>query len=368
MMNDDIRKLLGGYATNTLTEDERKALFEAALEDQNLFNALQEEQALKDLLSDPISRAQVQRALETKPAPKIRWWAWSGAIGAVAAAVLIVAVVRNEKPQAKLADELASREIPAIPALPRAELKAAAPPSQPRAHSARRDSADTSSKRAPISPSAPPALDAASVQKDEKIVAARPAAVAEPSAPIQNQRNAEINAPLGGPSQNPQYQQAQNQFRAQTAASLSSNMMLGKQSGLSYSLLKRDAEGTFLPLPPGTPLNPGDAVRFTVVPVVSGSLSLEQLDASGRSNRILPGRTVAAGTTYTVPDSPIQVTDKDETFRLSLIPEATQPEADGELRAKKSMAKAKVAPQSASAPGRQAALSVDITIGPGKPR
>jgi len=34
MTPDEARKLLGGYATGSLTEAERTALFEAALEDQ----------------------------------------------------------------------------------------------------------------------------------------------------------------------------------------------------------------------------------------------------------------------------------------------------------------------------------------------
>ena len=51
MTNEEIQKLLGGYATNTLTEAERKVLFEAALDNQELFNAMQQEEALKDLLS-----------------------------------------------------------------------------------------------------------------------------------------------------------------------------------------------------------------------------------------------------------------------------------------------------------------------------
>ena len=41
MTQDEIRKLLGGYATNELSADERRILFEAALEDQELFNALE---------------------------------------------------------------------------------------------------------------------------------------------------------------------------------------------------------------------------------------------------------------------------------------------------------------------------------------
>jgi len=50
-MAKDLEKLLGGYATSTLTEQERKALFEAALDDQQLFNALADEEALKELLA-----------------------------------------------------------------------------------------------------------------------------------------------------------------------------------------------------------------------------------------------------------------------------------------------------------------------------
>jgi hypothetical protein len=34
---DEIKQLLGGYATGTLTPEERKTLFDAALQDQDLF-------------------------------------------------------------------------------------------------------------------------------------------------------------------------------------------------------------------------------------------------------------------------------------------------------------------------------------------
>src|SRR6266850_6793257 len=107
MTNEEIRKLLGGYATNTLTEAERKVLFEAALDDQDLFNAMQAEEALKDLLSDPISREQVRQALATpavaKPAGAwwSQWWAWGSAVSAAVAAILIVAVIRWNPSQSR---------------------------------------------------------------------------------------------------------------------------------------------------------------------------------------------------------------------------------------------------------------------------
>ena len=52
MNRDDMRKLLGGYATGTLTDAERKALFEAAMEDQTLFDAIADEGVLKELLDE----------------------------------------------------------------------------------------------------------------------------------------------------------------------------------------------------------------------------------------------------------------------------------------------------------------------------
>ena len=67
-MNPEIRHLLGGYATGTLTDDERARLFAAALDDQALFDALAEEQPLKDLLDDPESRGYLLAELD-QPAP-----------------------------------------------------------------------------------------------------------------------------------------------------------------------------------------------------------------------------------------------------------------------------------------------------------
>ena len=63
-MTGDVRKLLGGYATGTLTDAEQKALFEAALADQELFNALGDEQALRDYLEDREFRGELLEALE----------------------------------------------------------------------------------------------------------------------------------------------------------------------------------------------------------------------------------------------------------------------------------------------------------------
>jgi hypothetical protein len=103
MTQEEIRKLLGGYATNTLTERERTALFEAALEDQDIFDALQNEDALSELLADPISREQVRLALEPAAAERRRrFWTQPWLIGAaslaVAAGIAIVIVTWHREP------------------------------------------------------------------------------------------------------------------------------------------------------------------------------------------------------------------------------------------------------------------------------
>lgn len=77
MSREEIQKLLGGYATDTLSEAERRALFEAALEDQELFDALAKEQALRDVLQEPFARRQLLDALGPARAPaRIRAWQW----------------------------------------------------------------------------------------------------------------------------------------------------------------------------------------------------------------------------------------------------------------------------------------------------
>jgi hypothetical protein len=70
---DEIQRLMGGYATGSLSEAERKLLFDAALEDQDLFDQLSHEHALKELIDEP----GVRDRLIAKLAPT------EGAVGAV---------------------------------------------------------------------------------------------------------------------------------------------------------------------------------------------------------------------------------------------------------------------------------------------
>jgi hypothetical protein len=122
----DLEKLLGGYAAGTLTPEERRALFDAAFADQDLFDALADEEALREVLADPACRERVRLAL-AEPPRTIFWWrrpaVWALAATAAAAVVLTVAVVRT-KPT-PVPQQIAMAKKPALP-----EFAASAPQQQ----------------------------------------------------------------------------------------------------------------------------------------------------------------------------------------------------------------------------------------------
>jgi hypothetical protein len=123
MSRDEIQKLLGGYATGTLTTPEQQALFEAALEDQQLFDQLAQEQALRDLLHEPNAKAQVLQALDQPrrswfALPRVWWPAAATAAVACAALVLVFAVKRNSPQPVTMATYKAQEEIRPVPASP----------------------------------------------------------------------------------------------------------------------------------------------------------------------------------------------------------------------------------------------------------
>jgi hypothetical protein len=80
MSEHDLEKLLGGFAADTLMPEERIRLYTAAMQDQQLFNALADEQALKELLTDPLVRDRLLQALKQPSAAGVAstlsWWDW----------------------------------------------------------------------------------------------------------------------------------------------------------------------------------------------------------------------------------------------------------------------------------------------------
>lgn len=390
MSNDEVRKLLGGYATNTLTEAERKALFEAALDDQELFDALHQEQALKDLLDDPVSRDQIRRALD-KPAAGARWprwWAWTGAASAVAAAVLIIAVLRPTPPVPLAQKSLGVTEPALAQPTEKLEADSSKPPARPRAASARTvldsDKAVATGKRAAA---------ATSERSDSKDAIALSAPAPEnPPPPVQaaappaasNETRGTDTEGLNQQVQNAQAQNKQLESRAENQVAilrdqkqdqlapsqLGAGAIAGflKSPALTYSVLKRDSNGGYQPLTRPAELKSGDEIRLMVAPPASGYLTLSRQDASGQWMRLFPeeapGIPVNAHSNYTIPNVPITVTGSDQNLRLTLLP-TSGVEA---VTAREFRAKAKTAPMKKESNASAQPLTVDITLGPKKDR
>lgn len=113
MTPEAARKLLGGYATGTLTDAEEQALFAAALEDQSLFDELAREQSLRDLLRDPAAKGHLLAALDEPR--RAWWWSWKPAAVLALAGVAAVAVVVGTRKAPAPAELVAKVEMPVAP-------------------------------------------------------------------------------------------------------------------------------------------------------------------------------------------------------------------------------------------------------------
>jgi hypothetical protein len=181
MSPEDIRKLLGGYATGTLTTEEQQALFAAALEDQELFDALAREQSLRDLLRDPAARAELLSALDTPAIRSVGLWQWLRrpmVAGLATAGVALIAIVAVWQGTTRMASVKPSSQPVIVAELKRPELSPA--PSVPQLP--------------------PPASQPATIKRDKDARAAVPAladkemapAVALPSRRLEAESPAEL--------------------------------------------------------------------------------------------------------------------------------------------------------------------------------
>ena len=102
--------LLGAYATSTLNPAERRKLLEAALADQGIFNALAQEETLREALEDRVFRGRViarLRELDARaPVGSLRriwaWWRQPVVIGpALALAALACVLLLRSLPDGR---------------------------------------------------------------------------------------------------------------------------------------------------------------------------------------------------------------------------------------------------------------------------
>lgn len=141
MSEHDFEKLLGGFATDTLTPEEKQQLYSAALRDQELFNSLADEQALKELLADPVVRRRLLQSLHETgsttdggPTSWLSWFrrpaglAWAGGLAAALSAVVLGTNIYQESLR-EAGHPVADEEMP--PNTPPAPAPSTAQPPSP---------------------------------------------------------------------------------------------------------------------------------------------------------------------------------------------------------------------------------------------
>lgn len=273
-MTDDVRKLLGGYATGTLSEDERNALYSAALEDEELFAALADEQVLKNLLEDPAARAELlQVASASRPAKRSLWLWWLAPVS-MALIVSVVAIRFSvDKPAPVITAEIRT---PAVP--PPAPVQQAAP-EVPRAtpvKTARQ--AEASADKTARKDVAPPAIDrveppAASASVSQSVEVGASAVLIEPSPA---NRMADENRPMKALAV---------AKKAEEVDSLS----------LQYTLLKQSATGEFEPVANDAVFSKSDVVRVKVQSAVAGTITVIQ------GSKVVASESVVAAGDHVLP-------------------------------------------------------------------
>lgn len=313
MSRDDIQKLLGGYATNTLSEAERQELLEAALDDQQLFDALAKEQALRDVLDDPAARRQLIAAL----APT-RSWAWLRRPAALAmaagfAALVIVSVILvRPKPSAPPPPRIVAEAIPPRPAVP-----------LPEAEATQRELSSLAKKTKTFA--APAAISAS------RPTAAPPAPLTPPTLPPAGE-NVDVSAaapilPAPSPTPPPAVRLAAGQAiagNAVTAGQLRAFAAKALKPGLEYVIMLAHADGTYSPLPDGTVLHAGDSVRLQIASPFAGTLSLYQYAPNGDTN-LLSSQPVEKDHSYILPQSGAIESDQPAQLRLRLVLTPAEP-------------------------------------------
>ncbi len=248
MTDEDIRKLLGGYATDTLSEAEQKALFEAALHDEKLFAALAGEQALREMLSDPGHRAAVLGALEPK---RPRWLRWMMPVGAAASLVVIVSAFFVLRRPAERAPVEIAQVSKALGEQRKFEAQVAAAP------------VPAASAPAPVP------------VRDRRKIMERAVAPATPAAPSQSQAQMEsVEVRAAAPL--PSVVTGSGSVAGQLLSTRAATGLDANASKFRYSILKRGPDGQFQPVDRASIFQPSDELRLSVDAEEPGVLAVSQ--------------------------------------------------------------------------------------------
>lgn len=291
----ELERLLGGFAAGTLTGSERGELMRAALEDQQLFDALADEEALRDALADPVFRSRLRARLAPVevmdeellaaarmapalprpamamsreaaaapptplPAPEknrnLRWMWWLAPALAAGLALIFVVGRHEEKKPVEMAAVHQMKTQAEAPA------PAAPPVAKPTA--------------APVQPK--PAAQPPAKATQEELRAPPPADVRQMAEAPKTELSALASAPAEKKTVRDEPDKAEAQLDAAAGAALELQV-------------EREVAGRFEAVELGA-LKKGDRVRFRVRPPEAGRLTMVVGRAVAQSISVQPGRT-----------------------------------------------------------------------------
>lgn len=324
--------LLGGYATGTLTNEERRILFEAAMLDQKLFDALAKEDALRQALSDEDYR----RALVETLAPRgsswtrqvMTWWrrpqsfAWAGGLAAIT--IVAVVVYQVEQPGITRVARLQRYDAPSqanVSLADRAQPTAAAPQKKkgelapPKRQARPQGIVAELRARGPSAPSS-----AATSEKDQSQEAGAPAAVRLEQANIPYEKPADLKKEVPATASAskdiaaarrqgvPVYLMAPpspviaelKPGEADRIAGVRSRVAAMQNGPLKYSLERRSTEGLYQAVALNTPLAVGDNVRLAVDSAANGHLYVIDKTVQ-EATQLLFSIVIKSGIRYLIP-------------------------------------------------------------------
>ena len=306
MSREDIEKLLGGYASGTLTPAEERALFTAALEDQQLFDALQREQPLREVLHDPAARATLLAALDDRPAPWYRRLAPRAALALAGVACLIVSIAvwnaRHRPARPVLVAETLHNQPPkALPAAEPASVPPAAalqpmPAARPRSKALAKTPTASEPAKARAAEPKPyertPVLEprpAATTQTVE--VTAEPAVRGALGAVPAANGLLPLGLPVAAPPAPPAAAPAP---AARAGARTQAAFALMQAAGMvappvTWAVLRREPDGQFAAANPAS-LETGDTIKLRLESRAAGYIYVSEQDKLLASGPVAPGK------------------------------------------------------------------------------
>jgi len=323
---DEIRRLLSEYAAGTISDADRRILMTAALEDQDLFNSLAVEQPLADLMTDPESRSELRNALVEQRPRRFAWLRapWPMTAAATAMIALLAVLVTLYMPQSPLAPEtrmdIRKAEAPAPSALPAAQPSFSDKPAGGIAGTSpggatpdllgQTDKGKVASiavgpqeiaKKAEggaaggVGSGLAPSKDVRELRAEK---AAAPAVTPPPAAgaAVGGVPGGVVGGVVGGIMPPGEAAKAARDVNAVPTAE-NESMQMRRESrllqsaaaqALSYSLLRREADGQFQEVPHDTRFTSGDAARLKLQVSASGYLTVAEYSEDGSWRLIFP--------------------------------------------------------------------------------